>query len=184
MYVDIFNNVCVYIFIYIYVCVYIYVKFVFATWHIHICDLCVCVCVCVCMCARARARAHAYVSVYCVCVCICVCVYVCIHLCARMCVIHICDMKYSSLRHDSFRRVTWLTHVWETSTQSCVRYIFHMYYIFLHPCMCVTWCVHTCNMTHAYMCAVTHSCICMPWLRHFIFFFAKGLIHVCDIDHP
>jgi len=110
--------------------------------------------------------------------------------------IHICDTSHECVWHDSFKRVTWLI---QPSSRLCVSLLS----ILLRSFTCVTWLihlcvawlirvwydsfirvtrlVHSCDMTHAYVCAVTHSYVRSSLLC------ASGdtaeVIHMCDLTH-
>jgi len=85
-------------------------------------------------------------------------------------------MTNSTVRHDSFMCVTWLTSV---------AVIGHDLF------MCVTWLIHMCDMTHSnvwhdsftcvtwhvHMCDMTHSCV---WHDAF---YVPRLMHMCDMTH-
>jgi len=117
--------------------------FICVTWLIHMCDM-----------------THSYVwhdSFTCV-----------------PCLIHMCDMTHSYMRHDnhsdvwhdsftcvtwqSFTCVTWrvciLTSLRHHSNASCKRF------------MCVTWLIHMCDMTHAYLpFFATPTYVCDTYVR-------------------
>jgi len=115
--------------------------------------------------------------------------------------IHMCDMTYSHVRHDSFTCVTWLihmcdmtySHVWHDSF-TCVTWRIHMCdmthsHVWHDLFTCVTWLIHMCDMTLSH---VRHdSFTCVTWLfhmcdmthshvRHDLFTCATWLIHMCD----
>ena len=53
--------------------------------------------------------------------------------------IHVCDLIYSYVRHDSFISVTWLIHMCDRTHW----YVWHDSFI------CVTWLIHMCDWTHS-----------------------------------
>jgi len=79
--------------------------------------------------------------------------FTCVTWLIHVCDIHMRDMPYWYVWHDSF--------IWVTVT--------HLY-MWRDLFICVTWLIHMCDMTHSY---VRHdSFICVTWL-----------IHMCDMPH-
>ena len=82
--------------------------------------------------------------------------------------IHICDMTFLCVWHDSFMCLTWLIHV-SDMTHSCV---------WRDSFMCVTWLSHMCDVTHS--CVWRDSFMCVTWLIH-VCDVTSRLLHTCDM---
>jgi len=105
-----------------------------------------------------------------------------------------CDMTHSYVWHDSFIRVTWITHMCDM-THKCdmthlwcrLRRIRPPSYVWHDSLIRVTWLTHKCDMTHlwcrlrgirrcAFKCLVLHM-----W--HDSFIRVTWLIHTCGMTH-
>jgi len=62
--------------------------------------------------------------------------------------IYLCDMTHSYVWHDSFIRV-WRTRSVRICVDSFI-YVTHLY-VWHDSNMCMTWLIHTCDMTHSYV---------------------------------
>ena len=137
-----YRDVCVYVYIYIYFSMYRH-ECLDAPDQVCV-RLCVCVSVCRCPCG-------------CVCVCVCVTWLICRRAgsykrCSRD-MTHSC-MWHDSLiwvQHDSFICVTWLiSRVWHDSfvgEQDPTKDVLE------------TWLIYMRDMTHSYVCNMTHTCV-------------------------
>jgi len=90
----------------------------------------------------------------CVCVCVwvyvCVCVWVCVRVCVCVCEwVCLCNMPHAHVRHASFKCATCLIHMCDMP--SCIRVTWTHSYVRV-TCRCVTWLIHTFDMSHGEVC--------------------------------
>ena len=101
----------------------------------------------------------------------------------------ICNMTHVNMWHttlnmqqDAFRPVAWLIRTWRIYTYE-VRAT--MYEIASHDLfMCVPWLIHTCGMTHSYVCHdafIDMRCVQLLW--HDSLTRVPWLIHMCAMTH-